>query len=146
MPGFYRMVSFVYLRDQKTGMNRLPLSVPTLPPSGPGVPGISVWHTGSVSGLRPRPQVPTYGPVSYTHLGGVVINVTMDVLLIGVRGNDKSVPPLRPAHSQFIADTVCLLRGNLARIEGLPYLIAQHIIFFLLFPARHSGIAGLRCV
>ena len=28
--------------------------------------------------------------------GGVVINVTMDVLLIGVRGNDKSVPPLCP--------------------------------------------------
>ena len=27
MPGFYRMVSFVYLRDQKTGMNRLPLHV-----------------------------------------------------------------------------------------------------------------------
>ena len=67
----------------------------------------------------------------------------MDVLLIGVRGNDKSVPPLCPAHSQLIADTVRLLRGDLARIEGLSYLIAQHIIFFLLFPARHSGIAGL---
>mgnify|MGYP007099520725 FL=1 len=69
--------------------------------------------------------------------------MTMDVLLIGVRGNDKSVPPLCPAHSQLIADTVRLLRGDLARIEGLSYLIAQHIIFFLLFPARHSGIAGL---
>ena len=69
--------------------------------------------------------------------------MTMDVLLIGVRGNDKSVPPLYPAHSQLIADTVRLLRGDLARIEGLSYLIAQHIIFFLLFPARHSGIAGL---
>lgn len=65
------------------------------------------------------------------------------MLLIGVRGNDKSVPPLCPAHSQLIADTVRLLRGDLARIEGLSYLIAQHIIFFLLFPARHSGIAGL---
>ena len=67
----------------------------------------------------------------------------LHVLLVGMCGNDKSVPPLRPAHSQLIADTVCLLRGNLARIEGLSYLIAQHIIFFLLFPARHSGIAGL---
>ena len=66
----------------------------------------------------------------------------MDVLAVCVRGNDKSVPPLCPAHSQLIADTVRLLRGNLARIEGLPYLIAQHIIFFFLFPPRHGGIAG----
>ena len=75
--------------------------------------------------------------------GGVVINVTMDVPLVGMRGNDKSVPFLCPAHSQLIADTVRLLRGNLARIEGLSYLIAQHIIFFFLFPTRHSVIAGL---
>ena len=68
----------------------------------------------------------------------------MDVLLVGMRGNDKSVPPLCPAHSQLIADTVCLLRGDLSRIEGLSYLIAQHIIGLFLFPARHGGIAGLR--
>ena len=54
----------------------------------------------------------------------------MDVLLVGMCGNDKRVPPLCPAHSQFIADTVRLLRGDLARIEGLSYLIAQHIIFY----------------
>ena len=65
------------------------------------------------------------------------------MLLVGMCGNDKRVPPLCPAHSQFIADTVRLLRGDLARIEGLSYLIAQHIIFFFLFPTRHSGIAGL---
>ena len=75
--------------------------------------------------------------------GGVVINVTMDVLLIGVRGNDKSVPPLCPAHSQLIADTVRLFRCDLPRIEGLSYLIAQHIIGLFLFPACHGGIAGL---
>ena len=68
----------------------------------------------------------------------------MDVLLIGVRGNDKSVPPLCPAHSQLIADTVRLPRGDLSRIEGLPYLIAQHIIGLFLFPACHGGIAGFR--
>ena len=28
--------------------------------------------------------------------GGVVINVTMDVLLVGMCGNDKRVPPLCP--------------------------------------------------
>lgn len=69
--------------------------------------------------------------------------MTMDVLLVSMRGNDKCVPPLCPAHSQLIADTVRLLRGDLTRIEGLSYLIAQHIIFFFLFSARHSGIAGL---
>ena len=42
-------------------------SVPILPPSGPGAPGISVWHTGPVSGLRPRPQVPTYGLLPHPH-------------------------------------------------------------------------------
>lgn len=68
----------------------------------------------------------------------------MDVLLVGMRGNDKSVQPLRPAHSQLIADTVCLLRGDLPRIEGLSYLIAQHIIGLFLFPACHGGIAGFR--
>ena len=33
--------------------------------------------------------------------GGVVINVTMDVLLVGMCGNDKRVPPLCPAHSRY---------------------------------------------
>lgn len=70
--------------------------------------------------------------------------MTMDVLLVGMRGNDKSVPSLRPAHSQRIADTVRLLRCDLSQIEGLSYLIAQHIISLFLFPARHGGIAGFR--
>ena len=61
-----------------------------------------------------------------------------------MRGNDKSVPPLCPAHSQLVADTVCLLRGDLSRIEGLSYLIAQHIIGLFLFPTCHGGIAGFR--
>ena len=68
----------------------------------------------------------------------------MDVLLVGMRGNDKSVPSLSPAHSQLIADTVRLLRGDLPRVEGLSYLIAQHIIGLFLFPACHGGIAGFR--
>ena len=61
-----------------------------------------------------------------------------------MRGNDKSVPPLCPAHSQLIADTVRLLRCDLPRIEGLSYLIAQHIIGLFLSPACHGGIAGFR--
>ena len=75
---------------------------------------------------------------------GIVIDVTMDVMAVCVRGNDKSVPPLRPAHSQLIADPVRLLRGDLPRVEGLSYLIAQYIIGLFLFPACHGGIAGFR--
>ena len=71
--------------------------------------------------------------------GGVVIDVTMDVLLVGMRGNDKSVPSLRPAHSQLIADTVRLLRGDLPRIEGLSYLIAQYISPKETRPPRWQG-------
>ena len=115
-------------------------------------PGLRVLHNGQPVFKTQPVREPTEGKAGAPKIsefpgavksGGVVINVTMDVLLVGMCGNDKSVPPLRPAHSQLIADTVCLLRGNLARIEGLSYLIAQHIIFFLLFPARHCGIAGL---
>ena len=115
-------------------------------------PGLRVLHDGQPVFKAQPVREPPKGEAGAPKIsefpgavkgGGVVINVTMDVLLIGVRGNDKSVPPLCPAHSQLIADTVRLLRGDLARIEGLSYLIAQHIIFFLLFPARHSGIAGL---
>ena len=70
---------------------------------------------------------------SYAAMTGREQKKENDVLAVCVRGNDKSVPPLCPAHSQLIADTVRLLRGDLARIEGLSYLIAQHIIFFLLW-------------
>ena len=68
---------------------------------------------------------------------------TVNVLFVCMGGNDKSVPSLCPAHCQLIADTVRLLRGDLARIEGLPYLITQHIVCLFLFPARHGGITGL---
>ena len=115
-------------------------------------PGLRVLHDGQPVFKAQPVREPPKGEAGAPKIsefpgavkgGGVVINVTMDVLLVGMGGNDKRVPPLCPAHSQLIADTVRLLRGDLARIEGLSYLIAQHIIFFLLFPARHSGIAGL---
>lgn len=64
----------------------------------------------------------------------------MDVLLIGMRGNDKSVPPLRPAHSRYGSPPS---ESSPPRIEGLSYLIAQHIICLFLFPTRYGGIADL---
>lgn len=53
---------------------------------------------------------------------------SMNALLIRAHGNNKSVPPLRPAHSQFIADTIRLLLGVFPRTERPSYLKAQHAI------------------
>ena len=42
-------------------------SVPTLPPSGPGVPASGVWHSGSVSGSRPLRPARIYGLLPHPH-------------------------------------------------------------------------------
>ena len=51
-------------------------------------------------------------------------------------GDKKGVLALGPAHRRFIAHLVCLLRGDLSRLEGLADLIAQHIGLPALLPAR----------
>ena len=74
----------------------------------PGLRGSPRWTPILTAGLVREPpkglEPQNFEFPSAVKGGGVVINVTMDVLLIGVRGNDKSVPPLCPAHSQL--DTV----------------------------------------
>lgn len=60
----------------------------------------------------------------------------MNVLFVGVSGNEKSVFPLRPAHDRLIAYPVRLLCGNLNQRKGLTDLIAEHIRPPFLFPAR----------
>ena len=67
--------------------------------------------------------------------------MVVDVRPVGVGGNDKSVFPLGEAHPQLIADTVGLLRRDLARFEGLPYLIGDDIM--LLAAARHVFVLPL---
>ena len=67
---------------------------------------------------------------------GIVINVVMDMGLVGVGGDDELVLSLRPPHSQLIADTVGVLRRDLPGEEGLAYLVAQHILVCFLLPAR----------
>lgn len=67
---------------------------------------------------------------------GIVINVVMDMGLVGMGGDDELVLSLRPPHSQLIADTVGILRRDLPGEEGLAYLVAQHILVRLLLPAR----------
>lgn len=75
---------------------------------------------------------------------GIVVNMRVDLLLARVGRDDESVATLCLAHSQLIADPVCVFRGNLSRIGGLADLIAQHIFALFLFPARHDLVAGLR--
>ena len=67
----------------------------------------------------------------------------MDVLAVCVGGNEKGVLALRPAHGHFIAQPVCLLRGDLSGLERLPDLIAQHIGVPPLLPARGGLVLGL---
>lgn len=65
------------------------------------------------------------------------------MFLICVGGYKKGVFSFRPPHSQFIADPVRFSGRNLARVKRLPYLIAQDITCFFLFPSSHNRIAGL---
>ena len=66
------------------------------------------------------------------------------MFLVRMGGDDKGMVAFCPAHSQFVPDTVRLLRRNLAGEEGLAYLITQDIVLLLLLPARDGLIAGLR--
>ena len=67
----------------------------------------------------------------------------MDVLAVCVGGNEKGILALGPAHRRFIAHLVCLLRGDLSRLEGLADLIAQHIGLPTLLPACGDLVLGL---
>ena len=42
----------------------------------------------------------------------------MNVLAVCMGGDEKGVLALSPAHCRFIAHLVCLLRGDLSRLEG----------------------------
>lgn len=69
--------------------------------------------------------------------------MTVDMLLIRVGRHKEGMAALRLAHSQFIADTVRLLRRDLTGIESHAYLITEHVCFLFLFPSCRSLIAGL---
>ena len=74
------------------------------------IPGLRVLHDGQpvfkAQPVREPPKGEAGAPKvsefpSAVKGGGVVINVTMDVLLVDMCGNDKRVPPLCPAHSRY---------------------------------------------
>ena len=48
---------------------------------------------------------------------GVVVDMVMNVLAVCVGGDEKGILALCPAHRRFIAHPVCLLRGDLSRLE-----------------------------
>ena len=50
------------------------------------------------------------------------------VLYVAVSGNDKRMISLQKAAGKFVADSVCFLRRNLARLEGLAHLISDDLV------------------
>ena len=48
---------------------------------------------------------------------GVVVDVVMNMLAVSVGGDEKGILALCPAHRRFVAHPVCLLWGDLARLE-----------------------------
>ena len=116
-------------------------------------PGLRVLHNGEAVFQTQPVREPPEGKAGAPEVselpgavkgGGIVIDVTVDMLLVCVGRHKKSVAALRPAHSQFIADTVRLFWCNLPGIEGHTYLITEHVCFLFLFPPRCGFIAGLR--
>ena len=72
---------------------------------------------------------------------GVPNNVIMDMLFVGVGTDDKGMVALREAPGKFIAELVGFLRCDLARFEGLPDLIRDHIAGLL--PAGELPVLAL---
>lgn len=56
---------------------------------------------------------------------GIVVNVIVDVALVGMGADEKLVLAFCPAHRRFKADFVGLLRRDLAGRERLPHLEEQ---------------------
>ena len=72
---------------------------------------------------------------------GIVVNVIVNVALIGMGADKKLIFSLCPAHRRFIADPVGLLRGDFPLGKGLADLVAQRPL--LRRPARFRLILAL---
>ena len=73
--------------------------------------------------------------------GGVPDDVIMNVLFIGVRGNEKGVSSFQKPLGKLIAYAVCILRRDLAGLKGLSHLIGDHVA--LLLPADEGFVLPL---
>ena len=101
-------------------------------------PGLRVLHNGEAvfqtQPVREPPKgeagAPKVSELPGTVKGsGIIIDVTVDMLLIRVGCHKEGVAALRPAHSQFIADTVRLFWRYLPRLEGHAYLVTEYVRF-----------------
>ena len=81
--------------------------------------------TGPPQGKTGAEEITVLMPRIY--LRGIVDDMSMDMGVVDVRGNDKLMLALCPAHRQLVADLLGLLRRDLTGLEGLPDLIQQHI-------------------
>ena len=72
---------------------------------------------------------------------GVPNDMVVDVLLVGVGTDDKGMVALREAPGKFITELVGFIRCDLARFEGLPDLIRDHIAGLL--PASELPVLAL---
>ena len=72
---------------------------------------------------------------------GIVVNVIVDMALVGMGADKKLILALCPAHRRFIADLVGLLRGDFPLGKGLADLVAQRPL--LRRPARFRLILAL---
>ena len=60
--------------------------------------------------------------------GGVPDDVIVNVLFVGVRGNEKGVSAFKKPLGKLIAHAVRLLRCDLSGLEGLAHLIGDHVV------------------
>ena len=64
--------------------------------------------------------------------GGIENDVVMDVSSVCMSGHRKSMISFGKVHGQLISESVCFLRCDLSRLEGLPDLIGNDISFVFL--------------
>ena len=55
-------------------------------------------------------------------------DVIMDMVLIYVRADDKSVVSLRQPHGKFLTDLIGFLRRHFTRLKCLPEMVGNHVI------------------
>ena len=55
-------------------------------------------------------------------------NVIMDMVLIYVRADDKSVVSLRQPHGKLLADLIGFFRRHFTRLKCLPEMVGNHVI------------------
>ena len=60
--------------------------------------------------------------------------MVVDVCLVDMGADHKSVLPFRETHSQFIADSIGFLWRNLSGLERLPDVVSDHVAPPLIAP------------